>query len=44
MKESTLIKMQRELKELQELVVMLHFELKSLRDGDSSAPEKNNKE
>jgi hypothetical protein len=33
MKESTLIKMQRELKELQEFVVMLHFEIKSLRDG-----------
>jgi hypothetical protein len=44
MKESTLIKMQRELKELQEFVVMLHFEIKSLRDGESSAPEKNNKE
>jgi len=33
MKESTLIKMQRELKELQEFVVMLHFEIKSLRDA-----------
>lgn len=44
MKESTLIKMQRELKELQEFVVMLHFEIKSLRDGESSAAKKNNKE
>lgn len=32
MKESTLVKMQRELKELQEFVVMLHFEIKALKD------------
>ena len=32
MKESTLIKMQREIKELQEFVVMLHFEIKALKD------------
>tara|TARA_R100000278_G_C5403086_1_gene140288 strand:- start:124 stop:255 length:132 start_codon:yes stop_codon:yes gene_type:complete len=32
-KESKLIKMQKEIKELQDFVVMLHFELKSLRDG-----------
>jgi hypothetical protein len=30
MKESTLIKMQKEIKELQEFVVMMHFQLKEL--------------
>jgi hypothetical protein len=38
MKESTLIKMQNELKELQEFVVMMHFQLKELnkkKDGVS---------
>lgn len=36
MKESTLIKMQRELKELQEFVVMLHFEIKALKENEET--------
>lgn len=31
MKESTLIKMQKEIKELQQFVVMIHYQLKELK-------------
>jgi hypothetical protein len=37
MKESTLIKMQKEIKELQQFVVMVHYQLKELK-GENEEP------